>query len=42
MKEPQTPQTKSAPDEHQVLIVSSHLLIKDKTANKTILSKRLS
>lgn len=29
-------------DDHQVLIISSHVLIKDKTANKIILSKRVS
>ena len=40
MKEPQ--QQPISPDEYQVLIVSSHLLIKDKTTNKTLLNKRLS
>lgn len=30
------------PDEQQTLIVSSHLLIRDVTANKTLLNKRLS
>lgn len=29
-------------DDHQVLVISSHILIKDKTLNKTILSKRVS